>query len=496
MSCYEEVLAFPFMEAVNAFDFPFCCPENTSHVAGRYFRYWKDRNIARCYGGSCSRGSWTIIDMIMHYHNVDFSEALKKACETLHIRYRAASRMIERSDSLKIKKEIAGEYRAVSCKKIESVPAPKSDWRHDRFRFAASLYFRDEHLLIANQFYDSAGRPVPAEPHLICQTAENIEKLNLEDNEYGAWVCINPVSGNSEVVERVGKKLSFSRKTQKGSNDISRFSYLLVESDTMSIDEQYSWLKASRLPIITLTHSGGKSLHAIVLIDAQSEEEYTRKCHDVYTVLQASGFSEDPGNANANRYTRLPGTLRGDNPQYMIDVSSWEKFSNIDEWLDYMTIKPAEVITTLYNHIDIWNMSETRAGLLPLSGDLKVYNQSTFILPFNDLKTGELSGVYMASKGHSQIIGTETYYPCIYASSQSNLLCICPDIDKIQQYMSQFGEATYYLAYEAECLEIWPIPNGIYDQIFIITGGNQDYLNAAHYHKQKYNNKKMEIIQK
>lgn len=493
MSSYEEVLAYPFMKALDAFRFPLVCPENSAHIRGRYFRYWQTRNIARCYGGSCSRGSWTIIDLIMHYKDLDYVNALKLACETLEIKYRAANQEIDRTNFLETRNVMPGEYRDVDYK-VEIVPSPVVDWRHDRFRFAASLYFSEEKLLIANQFYDSSGRPVPAEPHLICQEAQKINKLCLKDNQYGAWVCINPVSGQSEIVERVGRKLSFSRKTHKGTESITRFSYLLIESDIMSTNEQYSWLKISRLPILSLTHSGGKSLHAVVLIDAPNEQQYTEKCHAVYTVLQATGFSEDPGNANANRYTRLPGIMRGNKPQYLIDTSSWEKYKNIDQWLEFMIIKPTEVHVETLSPKDIWKQSKMLTGSLPYNSDIRVYKNTSFVLPFISLNTGQIEGIYMANKGQCRIIGNETYYPCIHASLESDILYICPTLDKINQYMALYGLATYYLSYEAECLEIWPIPPGIFSKVFILINNDRDYINSANYFIQKNKNIKVEVI--
>ena len=496
MSCYDEVLAHPFMDALSKFDFPFVCPEVSHHTAGRYFRYWKDRNIARCYGGSCGRGSWTIIDMIMHYKGIDFSEALKLACETLKIKYRAVSRKIERADFWNGIAHVPGEYRAI-CYQTEIVPQPTVDWQNDRFRFAASLFFKDEQLLIANTFYQSAGRPVPTESRLIVQTAEKINNTHLVDNEHGAWICINPIIGGWDVVSKEGKRVRHCsyKRMQKGADAVSRYSYLLVESDTMPIDEQYSWLKASRLPILTLTHSGGKSLHAIILLDAQSEEEYNHKALRVYEVLQASGFSEDPGNTNANRYTRLPGVMRGEKPQYMIDVSSWDKCSSIDQWLDWMTIKPSSECMTKLSALEVWNNALCRS--LPFSGldgevNIRVYN-GQFLIPFISLSSGDVVGVCSINKnGQISICGEESYYPCLYASHSSSDLFICSNMKVADQMIREHKEATYYLSYDIECLEIWPVIDGLFDTIHICHDGNSSYSQEISKFKNKHKTKVVE----
>ena len=55
--------------------------------------------------------------------------------------------------------------------------------------------------------------------------------------------------------------------------NVTRFQYALVESDTLSIAEQDAIYRKLELPIAALVYSGGKSLHAIVRVDA--EDYYT-----------------------------------------------------------------------------------------------------------------------------------------------------------------------------------------------------------------------------
>ena len=74
---------------------------------------------------------------------------------------------------------------------------------------------------------------------------------------HGSYFAVNPFKSGE------------SRKP----DNISRFLYTLVEHDKISREEQLAFFKRSGLPIKALIDTGGKSIHAIVLVDATSPEE-------------------------------------------------------------------------------------------------------------------------------------------------------------------------------------------------------------------------------
>lgn len=131
----------------------------------------------------------------------------------------------------------------------------------------------------------------------------------------GAWIQFNPVDGKGAKAENV-----------------TRFKYALVESDDLPIDEQYNKYRELNLPIACLVHSGGKSLHAIVRVDAENPEEYAENVQYLYTCCQEHGLTIDRQNSNPNRLSRLPGVQRGEGRQRLlatnIGCKSWR------EWKD------------------------------------------------------------------------------------------------------------------------------------------------------------------
>lgn len=107
--------------------------------------------------------------------------------------------------------------------------------------------------------------------------------------ETGAWIRFNPLDGKGVKNENV-----------------TDFRYALVESDTMDIEKQNAIMRELELPIAVLVYSGGKSLHAIVRIDAASYDEYRKRVDYLYNVCKKNGLSIDNQNRNPSRLSRMP----------------------------------------------------------------------------------------------------------------------------------------------------------------------------------------------
>lgn len=132
--------------------------------------------------------------------------------------------------------------------------------------------------------------------------------------EAGAWIRINPVDG-----------------TGVHNCNITKFNYTLIESDTLSIAEQDRIYRALNLPIAAMVHSGGKSLHAIVHIDAPDETTYTKRVAFLHDYLSRHHFTVDRSNKNPSRLSRLPGVTRKGQLQALLAYDIGAK--NWDEWM-------------------------------------------------------------------------------------------------------------------------------------------------------------------
>lgn len=135
--------------------------------------------------------------------------------------------------------------------------------------------------------------------------------------EAGAWIRFNPVDG-------AGVK----------NENVTKFRFALVESDTLPIPEQDALFRKLQLPIAALVHSGGKSLHAIVRVDAESYEEYRKRVDFLYDFLGKQGVTIDRQNRNPSRLSRMPGITRNGNRQRLIATNIGRK--PWVDWLDYV----------------------------------------------------------------------------------------------------------------------------------------------------------------
>lgn len=135
--------------------------------------------------------------------------------------------------------------------------------------------------------------------------------------EAGAWIRFNPLDGKGVKNENV-----------------TDFRYALVESDNMPLERQNAVMRELELPIAIMVYSGGKSIHAIVKIDAPNYDEYRKRVDYLYKVCKANGFDIDKQNRNPSRLSRMPGVMRNGKKQFIIDKNIGRE--NFEVWRDYI----------------------------------------------------------------------------------------------------------------------------------------------------------------
>lgn len=118
----------------------------------------------------------------------------------------------------------------------------------------------------------------------------------------GAWFRINPLATGAS-----GSQGGWADR------DVTNHRYALLENDILDLGTQVSLLARLRLPITCVTYSGGKSLHALVHINARDAESYKVQVKDLLGLLRPLGF--DPATGNPSRLSRLPGAYRADKGQ-------------------------------------------------------------------------------------------------------------------------------------------------------------------------------------
>lgn len=194
-------------------------------------------------------------------------------------------------------------------------------------RFLEALYEPDElvSFVCTSQYDEDKEKWKPIGKGSVRKCSDIVKDLKkhrkLEDafgtinEQAGAWIRLNPATGPNN-------------------KDVTRYAYALAESDNLTVEEQKKLLIGFKLPIATLTESGGKSVHAAVRIDAKDAAEYRQRTLFLFDWLAKHKFIVDENNKNEARLSRLAGAMRNGKLQKLIATnigcSSWA------EWKDYI----------------------------------------------------------------------------------------------------------------------------------------------------------------
>lgn len=196
-------------------------------------------------------------------------------------------------------------------------------------KYLEVLFEASERVGYVTRTYERDGRFLPSKGCWDRTAGQLIQQLSKCGNDIGsvlgdynpkagAWVRFNPLDG----------------KDCKNEN-VTEFKYALVESDTMEIEKQNAIIRELELPVACLVHSGGKSLHAVVRVDASDYKEYRNRVDYLYKVCEKNGLKVDSQNRNPSRLSRMPGVMRNGKKQFLVDVDigkqSWEEWH---EWIE------------------------------------------------------------------------------------------------------------------------------------------------------------------
>lgn len=220
----------------------------------------------------------------------------------------------------------------------ESTYDPKKDIRD----YLTTLFDKDDIVCYVTQAYqdeDGKFKPYGGAWTKTCgRILKDLDKYGDDmdsafgtiNQDAGVWVCFNPMDGSG-----------------RSNKNVKSFKYALVESDDQDIDTQYALIQDLNLPVKMLVHSGGKSLHAIVSINAQDANQYAERVNKLYEICINNGLKVDTQDKNPARLSRMPGFRRGDKWQYIVaknigaaDFEQWERqIANLSEPLDVINLE-------------------------------------------------------------------------------------------------------------------------------------------------------------
>lgn len=195
-------------------------------------------------------------------------------------------------------------------------------------RYLQALFEPDEYVAYVTESFMAADRRRPTKGCWDRTAGQLIEELDACggdvgkvmgdcDPEVGAWICFNPVDG-----------------TGRKDANVTSYRYALVECDNMEPGKQLAAIHQMELPCAALVYSGGKSIHAIVRVNAPDYAEYRKRVDHLYATCQKNGLTLDQQNRNPSRLSRMPGILRAGQKQALLETnvgkSCWE------DWCDWV----------------------------------------------------------------------------------------------------------------------------------------------------------------
>lgn len=195
--------------------------------------------------------------------------------------------------------------------------------------YIETLFGTDENVGYVTKVWERDGRKLPSKGCFDRTARQLLQELSKckdgdignavgdYDREAGAWIRFNPLDGKGVKDENV-----------------TDYRYALIESDELDLEKQNAIIRELELPVAALVYSGGKSLHAIVRVEAMDYSEYRKRVDYLYKVCEKNGLRVDRQNKNPSRLSRMPGVVRGNRKQFLVDTNigkgSWQ------EWVDWI----------------------------------------------------------------------------------------------------------------------------------------------------------------
>ena len=126
-----------------------------------------------------------------------------------------------------------------------------------------------------------------------------------QSSEYGAWFLNQPVTG--DLIDSSYRRIA----------NVATWRHAVLECDEPSVtaDDWLRFLLTIPFPIVSITHSGGRGAHALVLGPETDSKDEFQAWIDA-NLKPFTVYGADPNALTAHRLTRLPNCWRGEKRQW------------------------------------------------------------------------------------------------------------------------------------------------------------------------------------
>jgi hypothetical protein len=219
---------------------------------------------------------------------------------------------------------VAVRRKPVFCAMVLRRVAAKLDAVSDSGAFVASLSpvpvdRQDSAAVLRCLYPQSSGEKILIFSEMKSQgqmlweavSGDRIQNRELPAGPDGVWFLPQPVDGEFHGNPRLGGK-----RSRRSEESVTSWRYAVLESDEADPDEWLRCLVQMPLRIACICESGGRSVHALVRIDAASKADWDVRVGGIKPVLVTLGA--DAGALSAVRLTRLPQAKRGERVQRLL----------------------------------------------------------------------------------------------------------------------------------------------------------------------------------
>ena len=237
----------------------------------------------------------------------------------------------------------------VEAEETDVLPIPEEwDPAGQLIQYLQALFEPAENVGYVTESWEKDGKWLPSRGSWSRTAGELIQELSQCGGDLGkvlgdwqpaagAWIRFNPLDG----------------KGCKNDN-VTEYRFALVESDSVPLPKQKALMEALQLPCAAMVYSGGKSIHAIVRVDAADYGEYRRRVEYLYEVCRKNGLEPDTQNKNPSRLSRMPGITRGSSKQYLLGVNLGQpSFEAWQAWVEGQTddLPDTEPLAASWGHL-------------------------------------------------------------------------------------------------------------------------------------------------
>lgn len=211
----------------------------------------------------------------------------------------------------------------------------------DMLLFLQELYSPDEFLYIGNMLekFDRQPEHVKTISDWIKFFSGRLDAITKEPEERKQFYMlqelardyqffiVNPLTGKPGTTKD-------GKPSYRSDSCIKSFRYVLVEPDNLPLEKQIALMRGLKLPVASMTFSGGKSIHALLNVSTLNGKQPITDIAEWRRVVQSDLFGRitasvidrktgekrqlmfDPATSNASRQSRLPGIWREDKNRF------------------------------------------------------------------------------------------------------------------------------------------------------------------------------------